>query len=282
MPSSFPLDDVILKKVPETSRVKNPLFGDDYWQMNQNEFSMQVEGVANFYALNGKEIKYTPVDDASPESILLYLNGSVYGAILHQRHILPMHGSSFAINGRGVMLCGESGTGKSALTAAFSKNDCNFLTDDVTPVVFKENNPHILALSDRIKLWNDTLEQLKLDKTGLKRISPETEKYYFKIDKSIPGLVPLSIIYLLEIHGNQETIITESAGSERFSSLHNEIYRREFLNGMPENEKIYFSNLVDISNNVKIYRVKRPEKVKVSDLSSLLREHIVHPYSRLR
>ena len=44
----------------------------------------------------------------------------------------------------------------------------------------------------------------------------------------------------------------------------------------------YIGEHAVIGNNVKIYRVKRPEKVKVSDLSSLLREHIVHPYSRLR
>jgi len=275
MTSSFPLHDVILNKVSETRRVKNQLFGDDYWQMNQNEFAMQVEGVANFYALNGKEIEYSPFNDVSAESLQLYLNGSVYGAILHQRQILPMHGSSFVFNGRGIMLCGESGTGKSALTVAFSMNDGNFLTDDVTPVVFNDKLPHIQALSDRIKLWDDTLEQLKLEKTGLKRISPETDKYYFRIDKSNSDPIRLHIIFILGIHDQPETEISEITGSDRFTSLHNEIYRIEFLNGMPDNEKIYFRNLVDISNNVKIYRVKRPESVKVNDMMVLLREHMV-------
>lgn len=274
MTSYFPLPGVILRNVAETRRVKNPLFADDYWQMNQNEFAMQVEGVANFYALNGKEIEYTPVDDASPESIQLYLNGSVYGAILHQRHILPMHGSSFAVKGNGVMLCGESGTGKSSLTAAFSLNDFNFLTDDISPVVFIENVPYILALSDRIKLWDDSLNHLDLDKSELKRISPDTEKYYYKIEKGNSDPVSLKIIYMLSIHDHNETIITEVSGSGRFSSLYSEIYRAEFLNGMPENEKIYFSNLVDISNNVRIYKVNRPGAIKINDLKIILLEHI--------
>jgi hypothetical protein len=275
MPSSFPFEDVILKKVPETSRVKNPLFGDNYWQMNQNEFSMQVEGVADFYALNGKEIDYTPVKDASPESIQLYLNGSVYGAILHQRQILPIHGSSFAVKGNGVMLCGESGTGKSSLTAAFSLNDFNFLTDDITPVVFIENVPYILALSDTIKLWDDSLNHLDLDKSDLKRVSPDMEKFYYSIDKSNSGPVSLKIIYMLSIYDQPETEISEVFGTGRFSSLYNEIYRMEFLKGMPENEKIYFINIVDISNNVRIFKVNRPGSIKINDLKIILSEHII-------
>jgi hypothetical protein len=254
----------------------NPLYADDYWQMNQDEFAMQVEGVGNFYACKGNDIEYSPHPDVSDEEVQLYLSGSVYGAILHQRRILPMHGSCFATLGKGVMLCGESGAGKSALTAALSLDGCIFLTDDVTPVIFNSHIPNIVVFSDRIKLWEDTLEQLNLDKSGLKRISPETDKYYFSIDKSAAGLVPLNIIYLLEIHDQKESIFSELTGSDRFSSLHNEIYRREFLNGMPDNETIYFRNLVDISNNVKIFSVKRPEIVRVDELMPLLRDHIIN------
>jgi hypothetical protein len=279
MTSNFPFKDVIIRKVLETSKVNIPLYADDYWQMNRDEFAMQVEGIGDFYARNGNEIEYAPFAGSSDESVQLYLNGSVYGAILHQRQILPMHGSCIALSGSGVMFCGESGAGKSALTAAFSMNDCFFLTDDVTPVVFKDDLPHILALSDRIKLWDDTIEQLRLDKSELKRISPETDKYYFRFDKSNIDKVPLNIIFLLEIHDQQSTIINELTGSERFSSLYNEIYRHEYLKGKPENEMIYFRNLVDISNNVKIYRVKRSAKVKVNDMMTLLREHIINSLS---
>ncbi|HUX95288.1 MAG TPA: hypothetical protein VMV47_06095 [Bacteroidales bacterium] len=264
-----------IREVTLTRKVTNPSFADNYWQMNQNEFAMHVEEIGSFYACNGNEIEFALDRGVSAESAQLYLNGSVYGAILHQRQILPMHGSCFSYNDAGVMLCGESGTGKSALTAAFSFNRCKFLTDDVSPIVFREGIPHILALSDRIKLWDDTLEQLNLDKTGLKRISPETEKYYFKIDRSNSDPVSLKFIFMLEIHGQKETIISELGGSERFSSLQGEIYRREYLNGMPDNEKIYFRNIVDISNNVNIYCVKRPGSVSISDLMIQLRDHMI-------
>lgn len=156
----FPLKDVIIKEVTTARKVDDPVYADGFWQMNQNEFSMQVEGVGSYYACNGNEVEYAPLPSATPESVELYLNGSVYGAVLHQRKILPLHGSCFIEQGMGVMLCGDSGSGKSSLTTAFCMNGAEFLTDDVTPIVFDNNKPFILSFSDRIKLWKHTLENL--------------------------------------------------------------------------------------------------------------------------
>ena len=271
---NFPLSDVTVRKISVTRRVNNPLFADDYWQMNQNEFAMQVEGVGTFYACNGTEAEYAVYDKSADDSVQLYLNGSVYGAILHQRQILPMHGSSFAFDKRGVMLCGESGTGKSSLTAAFSFNGSEFLTDDVTPVVFKDNIPFILALSDRIKLWDDTLKQLNLQNHELIPTAPDYEKYYLKIAKNSGDKIQLNRIYILEINGNDETTFDELSGSPKFSALHNEIYRREYLKGMPQNEKVFFGHLLDISRCVRIFRVRRPSDIHINTLMKILSQHL--------
>ena len=270
----FPLSDVTIRRVSEVRRVNKPLFGDEYWQISQDEFAMKVDEVGTFYAYGGREIDYSPLPGATEESIHLYLNGSVFGVILYQRGILPMHGSSFAYEEKGVMLCGESGAGKSALTAAFSFDGSKFLTDDVSPIIFRDNIPNILALSDRLKLWNDTLHQLGMGTSQLKSISPDYEKYYFEFDGVQGTFFPLNLIYLLEISKNEETGILELKGSEKFSSLHNEIYRREYLLGMKENEKVFFNHLVDISNVTKIFKVSRPEEIPVKEMMVILKNHM--------
>lgn len=68
------------------------------------------------------------------------------------------------------MLCGESGAGKSLLTAAFCKDGCQFLTDDVTPIVFANERPYILPRSDKLKLCDDSLKQLEYPKEDLTQI----------------------------------------------------------------------------------------------------------------
>ena len=75
-------------------------------------------------------------------------------------------------NNQTVMICGDSGAGKSSLTAAFCLFGAEFLTDDVTPMTIIGGKPYINAISDRIKLWDHTLKHLGLEREGLKSNQP--------------------------------------------------------------------------------------------------------------
>lgn len=275
----FPLKDVTVKRVRRVKQVTSPLYADSFWQMNQDEFAMQVEGVGTFYARDGNEVEYSPVPGASRESLELYLNGSVYGAILHQRKILPLHGSSFLYEGKGIMLCGEAGAGKSSLTASFCLDGAEFLTDDVTPIIFNGSSPYIWAMSDRIKLWSDTVKQLKMDSEVMKRINPGTDKYYYTINGAEGETFRLSLIFILRSADMVSVACKEVNGSNKFEALRNEIYRFEYLNGMPENNAVYFRNIIDVSSSVKVYEIKRPGRIQVLDLKMFLEENLTRDNS---
>lgn len=269
----FPLKDVQIEINDQKKEVKEPLYDDGFFRLNQNEFSMNVDKVGWFYASGGNYISLVPYPGAAQPEIELFLNGSTYGAILHQRKIMPMHGSCFVYKDQGVMLCGESGAGKSSLTAAFCKNGAAFLTDDVTPIVFSEDKPFILPLSDRIKLWDDSLEQLEEEKHGLDKIDPETEKYYWMLEnKAIKH--QLHHILLLEIHDQPDVIFREISGAEKVTALRMEIYRPEYLQGMPDNERFYFTKLVEISRNIRITKVLRPEESSIEQTKGRIVDYL--------
>lgn len=271
----FPLNDVNIVIADHPTQVDNPTYSDEWMQLNQTEFALEVEDVARFYACNGKSIVISPFEGYDRNALELYLNGSVYGAILHQRMVLPMHGSCFNFKGIGVMICGESGAGKSSVTASFSLNGAEFLTDDVTPIVFKEDIPHIWAMSDRIKLWADSLKQLRKEKNDLAQIEPETEKYYFPMDSDKGKLFPLNRIFLLEIHDQPEVLVQEITGLEKFTALRNEIYRWEYMEGMKDSEANYFKQLINISNNIQLVKVFRPETFEIDALRVILSDFIM-------
>ncbi len=147
---------------------------------HQHEFTLDVEEVAWFYVQGGNYIEICPYKGYSHHSVELFLNSTVYAAILHQRKILAMHGSCFSYNGKNLMICGESGAGKSSLTVAFCMAGSSFLTDDVSPVIFRHELPFVLPLSDRVKLWENTLVQLSIEKYGLKKIQEETDNFIFQ------------------------------------------------------------------------------------------------------
>ncbi|WP_271424091.1 hypothetical protein [Aequorivita sinensis] len=274
MQLKFPLTDVNIDISNTKKEVANPLYDDGFFKLNQNEFSMTVDGVGSFYASDGNYISLVIDPEASQASVELYLNGSTYGAILHQRKIMPIHGSCFVYNNMGIMLCGESGAGKSSLTASFCHNGSAFLTDDVTPIVFSEGLPFILPLSDRIKLWDDSLAQLKLEKGELAQIYQDYGKFYLPVDSEITQPYPLHLIFIIEKHDDKEVKFTKLEGIERFTALRNEIYRWEYLQGMAASEAKYLKNLINISTNVKVIQVFRPEEIKIDTLRSILAKKI--------
>ncbi len=274
MPFRFPINDVVIKITTEKTTVTLPLYTDNYSQINQQEFSLNVEGVAYYYASNGTYIEVTPYKNYNLHSLELYLNGSIYGAILHQRLILPFHGSCFHYNDCGIMVCGESGAGKSSTTAAFSFKGADFLTDDVTPIVFTNNKPQIWAISDRIKLWDDSLVQLKKNKNGLYKIGPETPKYYFPMQSDKGNLHTLHQIFLLEIHEQKNVLFQAVVGINKYVALRKEIYRKEYMLGMAASEGYYFKQITAISNQVKITKVYRPKNIQIEDFCSILKEFI--------
>jgi hypothetical protein len=271
----FPVNDVILRKVKKIRTVSAPVYADRIWQINQEEFAMQVDGTGSFYACNGKEVDYMPAEGATKESVELYLNGSVYGAILHQRNILPLHGSSFIRKDQGIMICGDSGVGKSALTAAFCMSGGQFLTDDVSPVVFDNGRPSVVPRSDRIKLWDDSLEQLNSDRRNLKQVRPGEEKYYFPVNNRYRRPHPLHQIIIMTYDGNV-TRAEVLKGAESFEALRNEVYRWEYLAAMPKTEAGYFDKLLMITKTVKVSKVYRPAKISLEEMKLFLSDYIEH------
>ncbi len=270
----FPLSDVKIEISNNRKEVKTPLLDDGVFRLNQTEFSMHVDGVGSFYASGGNYISLTPDPKASNENIELYLNGSTYGAILHQRKIMPLHGSCFVYNDKGIMLCGDSGAGKSSLTAAFVIEGNAFLTDDVTPVLFLNNQVYIWTMSDRIKLWEDSLKQLKQNKEGLQKIDPETEKFYYPLISYRDNTFLLDHIFLIEIHEKSNILFRELTGAEKVIALRNEIYRYEYLQGMPENEALYFEKLVEVSKNIKMTKLYRPKDFLIEQTQSHLKKYL--------
>jgi hypothetical protein len=270
----FPLSDVTISICSEKRIVSNPTYTDQYYTLNQNEFSMDVEEVGYFYVSNGNYIELLPYTGVNDTSLELYLNGSVYGAILHQRMILPMHGSSFIYKDKGIMICGESGAGKSSLTTAFHQNGATFLTDDVTPILFENKMPIILPLSDRIKLWDDSLNQLGMQKENHKTIADWYDKYYLSIDAENQENCPLDTIFILGINSTETTKIELISGIDTFTSLRNQIYRWEYLPGMKQSEKRYLADIMKIIASTNIYLVSRPIEIEIESLKQILEDFI--------
>ena len=270
----FPLSDVTIVRTEKVREVKKPVFSNEIFRVNQREFAMFAEGVGSFYACNGNEVEFAPVPGADPDWVTLFLNSQVLVALLHQRKIINFHASSFIHGGRGVMILGETGAGKSSLTASFALSGAGFLTDDLTPVIFKESIPHILPVYRAVKLRDNTVGQLNTGTARLTRAEAGTGKQYLHLEYAGVEDFTMNTVLKIGIGDCLKPEFQETTPAESFSLLRSEICSWEMLAGMPETEAEYLHQLLAIVQQVKMVKVVRPAEIGISLLHEVVREYL--------
>ncbi len=65
-----------------------------------------------------------------------FIEGTVW-CLLDALYLTPVHAACVQLDGHGVLLCGDSGAGKSSLAYACARNGWNFLTDDSSVLLRK-------------------------------------------------------------------------------------------------------------------------------------------------
>ncbi len=260
--------------IVDLETISNPRFSCSYMQINEDDFYLKVNEVANYRVQKGNIIKIFPHKNSDIASIKLFLNGSVLGAILHQRATLPFHGSCFEYNQKGIMICGVSGAGKSSVTAAFCQNGAKFINDDITPIEITPNKTTIIPIKTKIKLWDDSLVKLDIVTTDLEKIRPNLEKFYLPVEKDFNKQQTLHHIFVLSTHTKNDFESFELEGMAKFNTLRKQIYRKIYLKGMPETEKKYFKQLFLLEKNVRVTRIVRPQLAEISTTMEYIKQQL--------
>ena len=271
---SFLVRDVLLGEVDAVPLIKSPFVDGDVWQASGTEYYLRAPGVGSFYVCDGREVRFSPLQGADPDWVQLYLNGQVLVALLHQRKIINFHASSFVNAGSGVMILGETGAGKTSLTVAFAMDGAGFLSDDLTPVIFKDSMPHIWPLNRDIKLREDTIVQLEISRDRLKDAERGTGKQYLNVSRVDVSDYPLHTILKIETGDTIKVEFHEPAAAEKFSLLRSEICAWEILAGMPETEASYLQQLLSIVEQVRFVRVIRPVSIEISVFHEAVRDYL--------
>jgi hypothetical protein len=104
--------------------------------------------------------------------------------MIDARHLTPVHASCAALNGSAVLLCGESGAGKTSLAYACARRGWTYLSDDATHIVRGRDDRRVVGRPFRIR-FRESARQLfpelnrfqpELRPNGKLDIEVETEK----------------------------------------------------------------------------------------------------------
>jgi len=116
------------------------------------------------------------------EDVATYLLGPVMGFVLRRRSVMALHASAVAVEGRAVVLCGESQAGKSTTAAALALRGIPVLCEDITPLIEEAGRFQVEPGYPRVCLWPDAVEKLFGARDALPRLTPSWEKFFLPLD----------------------------------------------------------------------------------------------------
>jgi hypothetical protein len=274
MSESYPLEGVDFFSLTSLLEMPSDAYEQDSFAVNQEEYFLKVPGLGSFLVKDGCKVSWYSEPDADKEWVQLYMNNQVLVALLHQRKIISFHASSFILDGQGVMILGETGAGKTSLTVAFAMNGAGFMSDDLTPVVFRDNVAHIWSLDRRVKLRADSIEQLDIGRGNLSDAESGTGKKYLYIEKGADEYHRLDVIVEIETGDVKEPVFMALSPSERFTLLRSEVCSWEILAGMPETEAAYLQQLVQILEQVHFVKVIRPARITIAGMHGAMKKYL--------
>jgi hypothetical protein len=188
--------DVRIRLGPVPERLPDAQAGGVLYQTAPARFLLALEHT-RFLVQDGSDIRFDRLEQR-PEQLRVFLLGSCLGALLHQRGLLPLHGSAIRTPRGAVVFLGHSGAGKSTLLGAMLQRGHALLADDVAAVrITGEGQPLVEPAIPRLRLWADSAERLGYLPALLQQEQPELEKYILPPPEFAPGAAPLHRIYVL-------------------------------------------------------------------------------------
>jgi hypothetical protein len=130
----------------------------------QGHLAIVVSDMANFAVCDlAKGFAFgwfAPATARNRPWLRLYFLDKIVYLPLWQRYLTPIHAACVALDGRGLLLCGESGAGKTTLAYACARRGWTFVCDDATSLVRNAPCPTVLGSPHQIRLRETAAELL--------------------------------------------------------------------------------------------------------------------------
>lgn len=242
------------------------------FQAKPGHFWLKKDRVAKYLVSGGDRVTVDIFPGARDQEVRLYLLGSVFGALLHQRGLLPLHASGIDTGGRCVLFCGGSGTGKSTIASALVKQGYHLHTDDLA-VIGRDasGRPVVWPGYPQLKLWEDVMRRMGDDPDALPRVRQAWKKYAVPAPRNFHGLpLPVHTIYIL-VPDNGRTISSNRLeGIAKFRALTAQTYRFSFVEGL-DTTAAHFRLAHLVARSTPLQLLRRPrEPFLLDELTAFL------------
>lgn len=228
------------------------------YQSNKDCFLFKMGHIASYYVQDGKKITIQPAEQAILKDVRLFLLGPVFGALIHQNELLPLHGSSVTKGNQATIFCGKSGTGKSTLAALLTKKGYSLLADDISVINTVGEKSSVIPGITNLKLWQDVAEKLYTDYSKFPKVRDQLLRYKIPVSLSQKTQeTKIQNIVILERKNSKGFELIKIIGAKKFTLLAENTYRMQYIEGL-EKSKNHFIKINELIKNVNVFILRRP------------------------
>jgi len=251
--------DVTIRQCETPTELAGAIEAGPTWWIAGDIFLIRVPGVARFMLTGGREITFELEDGTPPEEAAIFIIGTVFGILLHQRGQVVLHASAVRVGGKAVLFCGASGAGKSTMAAALGQKGYGLLTDDVCAIGV-DNGGRLVAHSDgrKLKLWAQAIKGLDLADRKSDAVRTSLEKYYVEPHEPGDETLPVGAVYVLRetrpphVDGIERPNVVDAAIFIRRNA-----YRPRLVTAMRQKDS-YFRSAASIAAGPGVFLLTRP------------------------
>ena len=233
--------------------------------------------ICSYYVQQGKSITIELKANADMPSVRLFLLTNAMAAILHQRNKVALHAGAIQTDKGLVVICGESGAGKSTTISALQQKGYKIFVDDVLVLEKKEDIVVGVAAYPTLKLWDDTIEKLEIGIIAEEqKLRESINKYRVSFQEDFTtALIPVyKIIYLRKETSCKELVTAIKQGMEAFNILFSQLYRTS-MSISAHRKILLFERLNEVLNQAPLIEIVRPEGGNtIEELTQLIEREI--------
>ena len=194
------------------------------WQARPGVFLLAVDGVARYLVEGGRDVTVASLGDDA--DVAAFFANAPFAVLLQQRGVLTLHASSVMAGDGAALLLGGSGAGKSSLAAALVERGFPLIADDVTGIVAGADG-RVTALPGfaSLRLWADTLDQLRWRDRGESRLRQGVDKYWMPLEQACTAPLPVRAAFVLKANESNVVGIDPVHERDAFSLLWRNTHR---------------------------------------------------------
>ncbi len=236
--------------------------GNTFQVASPSNVRVQFPRVGAFLVEDGQRVTFAAAPAATDKDIALFLLGSVFGLLCHQRGLFPLHASAVEIGGRAFAFAGDSGAGKSTTAAALVQLGHPLLSDDVAVIDLGGKSPMLVSSSPTQKLWGDSLLALDIQAGGRVRPQLDMDKFERHVGDAFGTTPrPLAAIYHLETDtGEDRPMVEPIAGVQAVQAVRRQIYRLQAAQEMGMENRLFMQSAM-VASAVPQFTLRRPRSL---------------------